>query len=48
MGIALREWFEIMRGGVTSLAQHNLVDCLTRLGYDIEIQIVRHGQSSSS
>ena len=28
-----------MRGNVTKLSERKLMDCLTRLGYDIEIKV---------
>ena len=40
MGISQPKVSDMMRGDFTNLSERKLMDCLTRLGYDIEI-IVR-------
>jgi predicted XRE-type DNA-binding protein len=39
MGITQPKVFDIMRGDFTNLSERKLMDCLTRLGYDIEISV---------
>lgn len=44
MGITQPKVSDMMRGDFTNLSERKLMDCLTRLGYDIEIS-VRPAQS---
>ena len=44
MGITQPKVSDMMRGDFTNLSERKLMDCLTRLGYDIEIK-VRPAQS---
>jgi predicted XRE-type DNA-binding protein len=37
MGISQPKVSDMMRGNFTNLSERKLLDCLTRLGYDIEI-----------
>ena len=39
MGITQPKVSEMMRGDFANLSERKLMDCLTRLGYDIEISI---------
>jgi predicted XRE-type DNA-binding protein len=39
MGISQPKVSDMMRGDFTNLSQRKLMDCLTRLGYDIEIKV---------
>ena len=39
MGITQPRVSDMMRGDFTNLSERELMDCLTRLGYDIEISI---------
>ena len=39
MGITQPKVSDMMRGDFTNLSKRKLVDCLTRLGYDIEIKV---------
>lgn len=39
MGITQPKVFDMMRGDFTNLSERKLMDCLTRLAYDIEIKI---------
>ena len=39
MGISQPKVSEMMRGNFANLSERKLMDCLTRLGYDIEITI---------
>jgi predicted XRE-type DNA-binding protein len=39
MGISQPKVSDMMRGDFTNLSERKLMDCLTRLGYDIEIKI---------
>ena len=39
MGITQPKVSDMMRGDVTNLSERKLMDCLTRLGYDIEIKV---------
>ena len=39
MGISQPKVSDMMRGNFNNLAERKLMDCLTRLGYDIEISI---------
>ena len=39
MGITQPKVSDMMRGDFTNLSERKLMDCLTRLGYDIEITI---------
>lgn len=39
MGITQPKVSDMMRGDFTNLSERKLMDCLTRLGYDIEIKI---------
>ena len=39
MGIAQPKVSDMMRGDFTNLSERKLMDCLTRLGYDIEIKV---------
>ena len=39
MGIAQPKVSDMMRGDYTNLSERKLMDCLTRLGYDIEIKV---------
>ena len=39
MGITQPKVSDMMRGDFTNLSERKLMDCLTRLGYDIEINI---------
>jgi predicted XRE-type DNA-binding protein len=39
MGISQPKVSDMMRGEVSRLSEHKLMDCLTRLGYNIEIKI---------
>lgn len=39
MGITWPKVPDMMRGDLTHLSEHKLMDCLTRLGYDIEINV---------
>ena len=39
MGISQPKVSDMMRGDFTNLSERKLMDCLTRLGYDIEIQV---------
>ena len=39
MGITQPKVSGMMRGDVTNLSERKLMDCLTRLGYDIEIKV---------
>ncbi|MGL4231078.1 MAG: helix-turn-helix domain-containing protein [Casimicrobium sp.] len=41
MGIPQPKVSGMMRGGFTNLSERKLMDCLNRLGYDIEIQVKR-------
>ena len=45
MGITQPKVSDMMRGDFTNLSERKLMDCLTRLGYDIEIS-VRPAQSA--
>ena len=40
MGISQPKVSDMMRGDFTNLSERKLMDCLTRLGYDIEIDPV--------
>jgi len=44
MGITQPKVSDMMRGDFSNLSERKLMDCLTRLGYDIEIS-VRHAKS---
>ena len=46
MGIAQPKVSDMMRGNFNNLSERKLMDCLTRLGYDIEISI-RPAQSET-
>lgn len=39
MGISQPKVSEMMRGNFNNLSERKLMDCLTRLGYDIEISV---------
>lgn len=39
MGITQPKVSDMMRGNFTNLSERKLMDCLTRLGFDIEIKI---------
>ena len=39
MGLTQPKVSEMMRGNFSNLSERRLMDCLTRLGYDIEIQV---------
>ncbi len=39
MGITQPKVSDMMRGDFTNLSERKLMDCLTRLGYDIEIKV---------
>lgn len=39
MGISQPKVSDMMRGNFTNLSERKLMDCLTRLGYDIEIKV---------
>ena len=39
MGITQPKVFDMMRGDFANLSERKLMDCLTRLGYDIEISV---------
>jgi predicted XRE-type DNA-binding protein len=39
MGISQPKVSDMMRGDFTNLSERKLMDCLTRLGYDIEIKV---------
>jgi predicted XRE-type DNA-binding protein len=39
MGITQPKVSDMMRGDLTNLSERKLMDCLTRLGYDIEIKV---------
>ncbi len=39
MGISQPKVSDMMRGDFTNLSERKLMDCLTRLGYDIEITL---------
>ncbi len=39
MGITQPKVSGMMRGDLSNLSERNLMDCLTRLGYDIEISV---------
>ena len=39
MGITQPKVSDMMRGDFTNLSKRKLMDCLTRLGYDIEIKV---------
>ena len=39
MGISQPKVSHMMRGDFTNLSERKLMDCLTRLGYDIEIKV---------
>ena len=39
MGISQRKVSDMMRGDFSSLSERKLMDCLSRLGYDIEIKV---------
>jgi predicted XRE-type DNA-binding protein len=39
MGISQPKVSAMMRGDFTNLSERKLMDCLTRLGYDIEIKV---------
>lgn len=39
MGLTQPKVSDMMRGDFTNLSERKLMDCLTRLGYDIEIKI---------
>ena len=39
MGVTQPKVSDMMRGDFTNLSERKLMDCLTRLGYDIEIKI---------
>lgn len=39
MGISQPKVSDMMRGDFTNLSERKLMDCLTRLGYDIEISV---------
>ena len=39
MGITQPKVSDMMRGDFTNLSERKLMDCLIRLGYDIEIQV---------
>lgn len=41
MGITQPKVSDMMRGVFTNLSERKLMDCLTRLGYDIEIKVRR-------
>ncbi len=44
MGITQPKVSDMMRGDFSNLSERKLMDCLTRLGYDIEIKI-RHARA---
>lgn len=39
MGITQPKVSDMMRGDISNLSERKLMDCLTRLGYDIEIKV---------
>ena len=39
MGITQPKVSDMMRGDFTNLSERKLMDCLTRMGYDIEIKV---------
>ena len=39
MGITQPKVSDMMRGDFSNLSERKLMDCLTRLGYDIEIKV---------
>lgn len=40
MGIAQPKVSDMVRGDFANLSQRKLMDCLNRLGYDIEIKVI--------
>jgi predicted XRE-type DNA-binding protein len=44
MGIAQPKVSELLRGDFTNLSERKLMDCLNRLGYDIEIHVRPTGE----
>ena len=40
MGISQPKVSDMMRGDFSNLSERKLMDCLTRLGYDIEIKVL--------
>lgn len=45
MGISQAKVSGLMRGDFSNLSEHKLMDCLNRLGYDIEIKLSPAGDS---
>jgi len=45
MGITQPKVSDMMRGDFANLSERKLMDCLTRLGYDIEIKVRYYRQS---
>ena len=45
MGLTQPKVSDMMRGDLSNLSERKLMDCLTRLGYDIEIKIKPTKQS---
>ncbi len=45
MGITQAKVSDMMRGDFTNLSERKLMDCLNRLGYDIEIKVKPAAQS---
>jgi len=39
MGITQRKVSDMMRGDISNLSERKLMECLNRLGYDIEIKV---------
>ena len=48
MGISQPKVSDMMRGNFNNLSERKLMDCLTRLGYDIEISIRPAAYSGAS
>jgi predicted XRE-type DNA-binding protein len=45
MGISQAKVSGLLRGDFSSLSEHKLMECLNRLGYDIEIKVI-HGKQA--
>ena len=46
MGVSQAKISCLMRGDFSNLSEHKLMECLNRLGYDIEIKLRRGKQAS--
>lgn len=44
MGLSQSKVSDMMRGDFSQLSERRLMDCLTRLGYDIEIKVIPAAQ----